>query len=213
MFRRLLLGTGALALVTCATVGTGLTVASAAGPPVEMAGTMTCQISGSMSFSTALINGGTSPTAASLSATLTNCTGAGATNGGVSITSGTLTAGPTNSFANNCGKVLSGARLPALHGSIAWSATGGTVTPTTLKFKGDSLYDDLNTGYLVLGLPTTLKTGSYAQTGSTAAFTGLNSNSKDTGLVAECNTFNSGLKVFGLGKSAPGGSVTFEAGA
>jgi hypothetical protein len=216
MFRRLLLGAGAVALVVGATSGAGLSVASATSPPVDMAGTMTCSVNGTLTFSTALTNGGTTPTSATVSAILSNCTGDGATNGGVTITTGALTAGPTRTFANNCGKVLSGSRLPTLHGSINWSATGGTVTPTTLKFKPASIYDNLSISRLVLGLPTVLKTGSYAQTGSAATFSGLNSNSNDSTLSAKCSDLASGLKSVAFGAvvgSNPGGSVTFEAGA
>jgi hypothetical protein len=214
MIRRLLLGTGAVALVMSATTGVGMGIASATPPPVDMSGTVTCDVTGVLHFSTPLTNGGTVQTTMSLSASLTLCTGAGTTTDGVTISGGTLAATPVATMANNCGAVLSGSSLPKFRGTIQWAATGGTATNTKLKLIHSSVYDNLGTGRLVVGLPTTLKSGSYAQAGTTATFAHLSSNSADSKLTSLCATGGAGLQTIAFG--APGGvasgTVTFQAG-
>jgi len=215
MFRRLLLGTGAVALVMGATTAVGMGSASAAPPPVDMSGTVTCQVTGVLHFATPLTNGGTAQTAVSLSATLSMCSGAGTTTGGVTVTGGTLSTTPVSTIANNCGAVLSGSSsLPKFRGAVKWAATGGTATDTKLKLVHSSVYDNLGTGRLVVGLPTTLKSGSYAQSGTTAAFAGLNSNSPDSKLTSLCAAGGAGLQTiaFGTPGGVASGTVTFQAG-
>ena len=58
MFRRVLLGAGALALVAGTSVGIASGVASAAPPPVQFSGSITCAVTGVTHFSPTLVNGG-----------------------------------------------------------------------------------------------------------------------------------------------------------
>jgi hypothetical protein len=170
MIRKLLLGAGAMALLLSATSGVGGSIASGTSAPVVMSGTMTCHVTGIFYFATPLTNGGTAQTTMSLAADLTGCTGAGTTTGGVTVTSGTLTANPITTITNNCGQVLAGLTLPKFYGKIQWAASGGTAAPTKVHFNNPYLYDNVGAGRLMLGLPTTMKSGSYAQPGSTATF-------------------------------------------
>lgn len=215
MIRRILLGTGAVSLVMSAATGLGAGIASAAPPPVDMSGNVTCHVTGALHFSTPLTNGGSVQTSETLSASLTLCTGAGTSTDGVTISGGTLTATAVSSLANNCGAVLSGSSLPKLHATIQWAATGGTATNTKLKLIHSSVYDNLGTGRLVAGLPTQLKSGSYAQAGATAVFSGLTSDSADSKLTSLCATGSTGLQTIAFGTPggvASGGTVTFQAG-
>lgn len=217
MIRRLLFGTGVMALLTSAIAGVGANVASAAPPPVVMSGTMSCHLTGVFYFGTPLTNGGVGQTTMSLRATFTGCVGAGATTGGVTITSGTFTANPVTTATNNCGQILAGSSLPRIYGKIQWAATGGTAANTKLYFDNPYWIDNLGAGRLMLGLPATMKSGSYAQPGSTAIFARQFSNSVDWHLTDLCTTGKAGLQSIYYGTRqdptvAKGGIVTFKAG-
>jgi len=217
MIRKLLLGSGVLALLLSATSGVGASIASGTSVPVTMSGTMTCHLTGTFTFGTPLTNGGTAQTTMSFIANLTRCAGAGTTTGGVTVTSGTLTASPASTVTNNCGQILAGLSLPMFYGRIVWAASGGTAVVTKLHFINPYWYDDLGAGRLMLGLPTTMKHGSYAQAGSTATFARLHSNSFDRQLTDLCATGSTGLQTIPFGQResstiAKGGLVTFTAG-
>jgi hypothetical protein len=217
MIRRLMLGAGVLALLMSAISGVGGSVASATSGPVVMSGTISCHVTGTFFFGTPLTNGGVAQTTMSLVADLSNCTGSGTTTSGVTITSGTLTANPISTVTNNCGQVLAGLTLPKFFGKIQWAASVGTAADTKLHFDTPFLFDNVGVGRLLLGLPTTMKQGSYAQPGSTATFARLYSDSFDWQLTNLCATGSAGLQTIPFGQRqdstiAKGGIVTFKAG-
>jgi len=217
MIRKLLLGAGVLALLLSATSGVGASIASGTSAPVVMSGTMTCHVTGTFYFGTPLTNGGTTQTTMALVANLTGCAGAGTTTGGVTVTSGTLTANPITTITNNCGQVFAGLTLPKFYGKIQWAASGGSAALTKLHFNNPYWYDNVGAGRLMLGLPTTMKSGSYAQPGSTATFARLYSDSFDWQLTDLCATGGTGLQSISFGHPHPstiakGGFVTFTAG-
>ena len=88
MFRRVLLATGALALVVSASAGMGSGVAAAAPPPIQFSGPITCAVTGSAKFSPSLVNGGAAPATVKVKAKLGGCTDAAES--GVTITGGTM---------------------------------------------------------------------------------------------------------------------------
>jgi hypothetical protein len=182
-----------------------------------MKGDMTCNIVGTLGFAPGLTNGGTTPATLTLSGSLSSCTGKGAKHDGVTISSGALVATPVGTVINNCGQVVSGTSpFPKFRAHIDWTTTGGTAVPTKVLFIDSYLFDDVGgTGSLVLGLPTTVKSGSYTLSGSTVAFSNLDSNLPDTTLTALCATGAAGLKTIAFGAGGgtiPAGTVTFEAG-
>ena len=197
MIRKLLLGAGALSLATGVLIGTG--AASAAPTPVKMSGAIKCNAFGSISFVTPLRDGGGTATAFSILIRLDGCTGAGTTSGPVTVTGGTLTATSLTTVKNNCGAVTAGEALPAMQGSIAWTATGGSARATNVSITTPYVFYRYNDNLLWFGFPSTLTSGSYV--GQPAIFTNMTSNASGGKNTGECATGQPGLQTIFFGKT------------
>jgi hypothetical protein len=208
MFRRVLLGAGAVALVVSASAGLGSGVAMAAPTPISYSGSITCAVTGSAKFSSPLINGGTQPATVTVKARLKGCTDAA--DGGVTITKGTLLATSTGTVAANCGPVLGGESLPTLNGEIKWKATGGSVDPSTVVIAEPSVDYDVNGNSITTLLPTSVSAGSDSP--GSATFGGLGSNKGGYKLDSECSGGGLHSVAFGNPGASHSGTVTIEEG-
>ena len=205
MIRRALLGTGAIALVLGSTLATGGGIASAAPPPVQMSGTITCAVVGTLSFGANLTSGGATPATVQVKAKLKGCTGAGTTLDGVTVTKGSLSANSgATTMASNCGPVFAGGALPTLNGQIKWKATVGTAVTSTVSITSASAFYDVSGNTISVGLPTAVSAGSYAA--QPVTFGGLGSNKSAYTTVSRCGA--KGVKSFTFGKPSTIGSVT-----
>lgn len=211
MIRKLLVGTGALALLFGTATSLAAGVASAT-PTVQFGGNIQCGVSGTVTFGTALINGGASHTTVAVRAGLTGCTG-NVTQGGVTLTSGVLTASSgTGTITTNCATVLGGAPLPALNGTVAWKGSLGHIVASTISISGATTFRSLSPDAIQVGLPTSIGAGSFSNA-PTTTFSALNSNVSGYQLASRCGT--TGLKSIAFGKTAGivTGGVTIQAGA
>ena len=199
MIRRVLLATGAIALVAGTTVGAGAGVAMASPTPVTLSGSVTCSVIGTIKFGTPLTNGGSGDASVIVKAVLSGCTGAGASSGAVTLNKGHL---DVNSGAGtvtaDCGPVFNGASLPTLNGQIKWSAAGGSVSPSTVSITTSSLFYDVSGNSIRVGLPTSVTAGSFGS--ETGTFGGLNSQKSGYKTVSKCG--GSGVNGLKFGKSA-----------
>ncbi len=214
MFRKLLLGVGAVALAAGLCVGVGASAASATNPPVQMSGRIVCTVHGNFIFSTALKDGGSAQTNATVFASLSNCKGKGAVKGSVVVTGGTMTATTTATFANNCGAVTAGVGMPKMTGDILWKTKSGsgTAVGTDITISSPWTYYNYDTNLLVLGFPTAITFGSYF--GETPRFSTLYSNASGGFYTGQCGSGQTGLKTIFFGQPVGGamGSVTIQAG-
>ena len=211
MIRKLLLGAAALSFMagTSAVISTGVT---AAATPVTMTGTITCAFHGSLNFIVPLRDGGHTATNFNVLMVLDHCSGAGTTHGPVTITQGVLTAYSSTTVVNNCGSVTAGTALPTMYGSVAWTATGGTVVPTSVHVTTPYMYFNYNYNLLELGLPTTITKGSYL--GQKVHYGTLQSNASGDAYTGQCAAGQGGLQTVYFGQPAGGaaGIVTIKAG-
>ncbi len=205
MIRRLLLGTGALALTLSATAAVGGGPASASIPPKVLTGSISCQVVGTLKFSASITNGGSTQVTTSVHASLTNCTGPGTVQQGVIVVSGTLNATSTATVASNCGAIFSGASLPTMTGVTKWKISSGTSVPSAVTITNASAFLDFNTEEVVVGLPTSISSGSFAA--EPVSFSGLNSNASGLTLASRCGTLN-GVRSIGFGNPVSMGFVT-----
>jgi hypothetical protein len=207
MYRRALLGVGALALATSAGIGVGSGVAMAGTPTVTFSGPVTCGASGLVSFSKPLKNGGKTPTNANVSLKLSDCSTA--SQSGVTLESGSLSATTTAKVANDCGDVLvNGEGLPAMKGKVAWKASGGHATDSVISVTSDSFFYDRSGNKVDAFGKVGVSRGSFKS--ESGPFTDLTS--KDPGSTLDAMCF-SGLKSFVVGKSGNKvtGSITIQA--
>ena len=161
MLRKLLVGTGALALLFGTVTSLAAGVASAT-PTVQFGGNIQCGISGRVAFSTALTNGGSSQATVSVRAALSGCTG-DVTQGGVTLTKGVLAVSSgAATITTNCATVLGGAPLPALNGTIAWRGSLGHVVASTISISGATTHRSLSPDAVQVGLPTSISAGSFS---------------------------------------------------
>jgi hypothetical protein len=202
MLRTILLGTGALALgLGVATGGGG--IAGATRPPTQLAGPVNCSAAGMMKFSPKIVNGGSSSETVTLRMKLTNCSGAGTSSGGVTMTKGNLVATTAAPFTNNCGPILTGSSLPAFSGVIKWKGSGGQVTPTNVTVSNADLFYNSGTDTLTAYLTTvSLSSGSY--TGQSMQFSNLVASKDALKTTASCGAHGIGSVKFG----ASGGTVS-----
>jgi len=203
MIRKLLLGAGALSLGAGTLLGLGAG-AAVASTPVTMSGPITCNSYGTMTFATALHNGGRIPTDVSVATTLDHCTGTGTTNGPVTIVKGSLAVTSTSTVTNNCGAVTAGEALPTMTGWITWTTTGGTARVSHVRFTTPYVYFDYNSNLLRFGFPATLTYGSYAH--QPVAFSHEASNTSADANTALCTVGHGGLKTISFGQT-PGGTA------
>lgn len=212
MIRKLLVGTGALALLFGTATSLGAGVASAT-PTVQFGGNIHCGVSGNVVFGTPLTNGGASQATVTVRAVLSGCTG-NVTQGGVTLTRGILAVSSgTGTITTNCATVLGGAPLPALNGTINWRGSLGHVVASTISISGATTYHSLSPDAVQVGLPTSISAGSFSNA-PTTTFSALNSNSSGYLLASRCGALT-GLKTIAFGKTAGvvTGGVTIQAGA
>ncbi len=214
MIRRVLLGVGLLAT---AMGGMALAQGGVAGAstPTTLSGTITCAVHGTIKFSPALVNGGTTADTVSTKASLTSCSGAGASGGGVTLSSGKLVAIASTTINNNCGMVFNGSALPQLTGSVKWRGTGGTIEGSSVAITNASAYydsdGDSGRGSINVTLPTSVSSGSYS--GESGTTSGLTSDKIAGPIDAKCSA--RGVKSVPVGKHRGGvitGSITIQAG-
>jgi len=211
MIRKLLLGVGACSLLAglCVEVGAGT---ASAGPPVTMSGTITCTVHGNLYFSTALRDGGTTPTNFRVFETLSNCTGAGTRKGTVKVTGGTLKAHSTATVENNCTPLTSGVPMTTMLGTIIWNTTGGTAEGSDITVVQPWIYYQYDYNLLTLGFPTKITYGSYLK--EKLRYKTLYSNASGGQLTGQCGPGQAGLRTIFFGQPMGGamGSVTIQAG-
>jgi hypothetical protein len=207
MYRKALLGVGALALSAGVSLGVASGVAVAKAPPVTFSGAITCTATGTVSFSQGLVNGGTTPVTVTAKLKLRACSDSGETNGSgstVTITKGSFFATSSGTVANNCGAILAAEALPALNGEIKWAGHGGSVAPTsTASISPFSLDNSTNTNEITASGTPNFSAGSFAS--QTGTLSGLESKQPGNTLDATCGT-TKGLKTIAVGKVA--GQVT-----
>jgi len=208
MFRRVLLVAGGLALAAGTSVGLGSGLAAAASP-VQYSGSITCAVTGSASFSPALVNGGSSASTLKIKSQLKRCTDPA--DSGVTIKKGSMTVTASLS-TNNCGYVMGGNGLPTLNGTINWTAHGGSVAPSTVSLSSPSIDYDVNGNTVTAYLPSaSASAGSLS--GESGSFSGLVAAKSGYLLNSACGGAK-GLKSFTFGKShgSVTGSVTIQEG-
>ncbi len=213
MIRKVLSGAGVLAMALGGMVFAQGGVAGAA-TPVTLSGTITCAVTGSVHFSPALVNGGSTADTVSVKAKLTGCSGPGASQGGVTLSSGHLAATASSTINNNCGAVFNGSDLPQLTGAVKWKGSGGTIDGSAVSITdGSVVYDpngDNGEGSFDVYLPTSVSSGSYSgESGSPSGLTSTKAGKAD----ARCGA--SGVKAVTVGEQ-PGhvitGSITIQTG-
>lgn len=211
MYRRVLLGVGALALATGAGIGAGSGVAAAGMPqPVTFSGPITCAAIGALSFTQPLVNGGTAQTTVKMKVGLKGCSAAAES--GVTIKKGTLVAVSTATVANDCGAILlDGGLLPTMNGEIKWKASGGAAAPSTVSVTSASAFYDRDGNRVTVYGTVGSSAGSF--TSESGSFTGLQSKGLGSTLDAACQS-KKGLKAIPAGKVSGQvtGSITIQAG-
>ena len=162
MLRKILLGTGAVALGVGSAIGTGGAIASATKTPVQLTGSIACSVTGSLKFSPKLTNGGSGAEIVTLKARLTGCSGTGGSGGGVTLSGGNLTAATSGPFTSNCGPILSGSSLPTFSGIVKWKGTGGHIVTSNISVSSADVFYDSGSDTLTTYLTTvTVSSGSY----------------------------------------------------
>ncbi len=203
MRRRFVLGTGATALALgVAAIPAGSMASATPAPPIQFSGAITCAAAGSLTFATALTNGGSTDTAVTLRAKLTGCSGVGTTSNGITLTGGSLLASSSTTLANNCGAVLSGQTLPQITGTIKWTTSAGKAAQSTAFVANAAVFYNASSNSVTVYLPSSISSGSYA--GETMRYAGLASNL--TGLKLSGSCAAGGLKSLKFG--IPGGTTT-----
>ena len=129
-------GVVAAAVVLC-TAGLAGTSSAVMKPPIDGAGTVTCNVTGTLTFDPALsANGPAVPTTVTLKAHLAGCTGTG---DGANVKSGTATVSG-QSPTNDCATVLLAKPSGSRSGPLRWVAQPHTpkLNPSTIEFDGGS---------------------------------------------------------------------------
>ena len=202
MLRIILLGSGALALGLGAATGAG-GIAGATRVPTQLTGPINCSATGQMKFSPKLVNGGSSAEAVTLRMKLTNCSGAGTSGGGVTLSKGTLVATTSGPFTNNCGPIMSGSSFPTFSGVIKWKGTGGSVAASNVTISNADMFYNSGADTLTAYLTTVnLSSGSYS--GESVQFSTFQVRSDALKTTASCGVHGLGSVKFG----ASGGTVS-----
>ena len=200
MLRSFALGTGVLTLGLGLATGVGGGIAVAKTPPTQFSGDISCNATGSVSFNPKITNNGTSPAALTVKLKLSGCSGAGATDGGVTLTRGTLKATTTGTFTNSCGPVLNGSGLPAANGTITWKGKGGTIASSTVSISSENLFFDSGANKLDVYLNSTaVAAGTSSFAGQHLTFGSFAAKKNAYKTVSTCN--GGGIKVVALGSS------------
>ena len=202
MLRTILLGSGALALgLGVATGGGG--IAGATKPPTQLTGPVNCSVAGMLKFSPKIVNGGSSAETVTLRIKLTNCSGAGTSGGGVTMSKGNLVATTSGPFTNNCGPILSGSSFPTFSGIIKWKGSGGQVATSNVAISNADLFYNSGNDTLTTTLTTvSLSSGSYS--GENVQFNNLVATKDALKTTASCGANGIGTVKF----SASGGTVS-----
>ncbi len=211
MYRRVLLGVGALALVAGTSVGIASGAASAAPTPVQLSGSITCAVLGVTHFSPALVNGGSAASTVKVTATLKDCTG-DTVQSGLTLKKGKLSLLSSTTVTNNCGAVTEGNPLPVLNGEIKWSAQGGKAAPSAVTVGQPAVDYNVNANAITTYLSdASAPSGSFAS--ESATFSGLGSDKSGGTLESTCGSSH-GLGHFKFGKSegVVTGTVTIQEG-
>src|SRR5665213_882955 len=139
----------------------GVTAASAKGGPINQPGTLTCsKVTGTISFATPLVTGGTAKTdQITVNVSEKKCAVAGG--GTVKAAKGTAHAS-YNSTSNNCTSLASPSTTPITF-TTTW-APGSKISPTSVTFPGATPTTGTNPGFKVG--PATSGSGSYMGTDS-----------------------------------------------
>jgi hypothetical protein len=203
MVRKKMSRAGAVALALCATasvatVGIGAEVAGATRvPPLVFSGPISCTLNGAYKFSPALTNG-VVPTTVTFKGALTNCSGAGATDGAAAITGAKVlaTSAPTG---ESFGAVTSGLPMPVLSGTIGWRVTGGRIVATTISIADQAMSYDTGTTVVSIYATPVLTGGSFG--GQTAKATDLIANTSGFTLSARAGTTGVASIPFGASGS------------
>ena len=118
----------------------------------------------------------------------TGCSGPGASEGGVTLTGGTVKATTSTTFSTNCGAVFNDFQLPAVSGQVKWKGSGGPIATSEVTISRRCIFnsgDDTLAVYL--GTPenlTSVTSGSFdGQHLSFADFTVKKESLQDDGLV------------------------------
>jgi hypothetical protein len=173
---------------------------------VQLSGAVTCTAATSAKFTPKLTNAGSGSETLTIKIPLSGCTGAGTTSGGVTMSSGSLVATTTATFASSCGAALSGASLPAASGTIAWHGSGGPIAPSTVTVSGLSVIYNAGADTLTAYVgSTSVSSGSFS--GQHVTF-GAESAKKDAyKTTASCENHGIGSLKFG----ATGGTASVGA--
>ena len=199
MLRTIALGTGVLTLGLGLATGVGGGIATAKTPPTQFSGDISCTASGSVNFNPKITNGGTSPETVSVKFKITGCSGAGDTDGAITLSKGTLKATTTVPVTNACEPILSGSdSLPAATGTISWKGHGGSIVTSTVSVASETL--DYNAGANTLDVflrTTTVSAGSFDGQHLTFGTFAAKKNPYKT--VATCN--GGGIKAVTVGSA------------
>jgi hypothetical protein len=190
VIKKYILALSLLALPIATVVASGATANAAVRPDkaVTFTGKVTCAVTGSISASPPLTFTAHTTTI-SLAGKATKCTGS-TKQGGVTLKSGVIS-GKVVAKNTSCASLESGVPNPV--GTVKWTGTGGTVTPTAFT---------LTKGSATFGSSTTTITFSSKQTGS---FAGKGSSSgtidkSESQLIDECNGSGISKLVISSGK-------------
>lgn len=207
MRRKILLGSGALALAVSATVASGAGVAGAVKVPTTMSGAISCTTTGVVKFSTALTSAGGAPSGASLRVSFAGCHGTGATSGAVTLTKGSLQVTTSSTFPSACGPIFTtGVALPSFTGTVIWKGTGGKIASSAVTIFNSDFYYNQGANTLTQYFTTvSFTSGSYA--GETVHLGSLQATKSAISTTATCA--GAGVKAIGFG--APGGTVSVGA--
>jgi hypothetical protein len=154
MLRSLALGTWVLTLGLGLATGAGGGVSAAMTQPTQFSGDIACTVAGSVGFNPKITDRGAAPEKLTVTLKISRCSGAGATDGGVTLTAGTLRATTTGSFTSACEPIVNASPLPAATGSIRWKGRGGKILASAVTVSSETLFYDTGANTLDLYLGT-----------------------------------------------------------
>jgi hypothetical protein len=178
VIRKLALALSLLALPLGMIVASGsaANAAIAHKTPVTFTGSVSCDITGSISASPPLLLDTPKTTTITLKATAATCTG-DTTQSGVTLTKGAVS-GKVKAKKLDCEALLSG--VPSPKGTIKWSGKGGTIAPSDVTLSNGSAAFGASSTTITF---TSTQTGSFAGSGSVSGTV----NQTETQLIDECD--------------------------
>lgn len=139
---------------------------------------------------------------------LSGCSGVGATDGGVTLSGGQLTATTSGMLESTCGAVIFGSSLPPATGIIKWKGAGGPIAESDVTVSSEALFYNPSADTLQVFLgSTSVTSGSFD--GESLTTTTFTSNSDAQKTTNPCGTAGLGSVKFG----ASGGTANVGAGA